>query len=114
MPDITYAGKSEGDYFDLFHLMADGSSDGENRRPVLEILISPDDKIWIAGVDGYGVMVPQETNGKVHRHTDEEFEAKGIDTEYVCLGAVAGYIVPRIATMMARVYCPKAKENGNG
>lgn len=111
MPDITYVGKSEGDYFDLFHLLADGDANGDNRRPVLEILVSPDDKIWIAGVDGHGNGIPQETNGEVHRHTDDQLEAAGIDTQYVCLGAVASYVVPRIATLMGRVYCPKSVKN---
>jgi hypothetical protein len=96
--DITYVGKSEGDYFDLFHFMADGD------RPVLEILVSPDNKIWVAGMTG--LSIPQETKGTVHRHKDDEFEAVGIDTEHVCLGSIAGYVVPRIATLMARVYCP--------
>lgn len=100
--DITYVGKSEGDYFDLFHYLSDGN------RPVMEILVSPDNVIWIAGTGGYGVGVPQETKGVVHRHTDDELEAVGIDTEYVCLGAIAAYVVPRIATLMARVYCPKS------
>lgn len=98
--DITYVGKSEGDYFDLFHFVADGD------RPVLEILVSPDDKIWVAGAGGYGQLVPQETKGTVHRHKDEQLEAAGIDTEHVCLGSISGYVVPRIATLMARVYCP--------
>lgn len=105
MPDITYVGKSDGDYFELFHLLADGTN-GENRRPVLEIAVSPDDKIWVAGVGGYGVGVPQETKGVVHRHKDEGFEDLGIDTEHVCLGSVMAYVVPRVATLMARVYCP--------
>lgn len=100
MPDITYVGKSDGDYFDLFHYLSDGN------RPVLEILVSPDNEIYVAGVGGYGQLVPQLTKGTVHRHTDEQLEQAGIDTEYVCLGAVASYVVPRIATLMARVYCP--------
>jgi len=105
MADITYVGKSEGDYFELFHYLADGN------RPVLEILVSPDDKIWISGVDGHGNGIPQETKGEAHRHTDDELEAVGIDTKYVCLGAVAAYVVPRIATLMGRVYCPKSVKN---
>jgi len=98
--DITYVGKSEGDYFDLYHYLSDGG------RPVMEILVSPDDKIWVAGCGGFGQGVPQETKGTIHRHTDEQLEAVGIDTAYVCLGSVAAYVVPRIATLMARVYCP--------
>ena len=103
MSDITYVGKSDGDYFDLFHYMSDGN------RPVLEILVDPSDKIWVSGVGGYGVAVPQETKGQAHRHTDEQLEAAGIDTEHVCLGAIAAYVQPRIATLMARVYCPDVK-----
>lgn len=102
--DITYVGKSNGDYFDLFHYLSDGN------RPVMEILVSPDNVIWIAGTCGYGVGVPQETKGRVHRHTDDELEAAGIDTAYVCLGAIAAYVVPRIATLMARVYCPTSEK----
>lgn len=106
MPDITYVGKSEGDYFELFHLLADGDASGSGRRPVMEVLVDPEDKIWVSGVAGYGVTVPQETKGTVHRHTDEELEAAGIDSQHVCLGAVMSYVVPRVATLMARVYCP--------
>lgn len=114
MPDITYVGKSEGDFFELFHMLADDISearDGSERRPVMEILIDPNDNIWISGVDGYGVPVPQMTHGKVHRHTDPELEEAGIDTEHVCQGAIAAYVVPRIATLMARVYCPRQTAN---
>lgn len=114
MPDITYAGQSDGGTFELFHLMADGDSDGQNRRPVLEILVDAEDKIWVAGVPsatvGLPATLPQVTKGTVHRHTDEQLEVAGIDTSYVCLGAVAAYVVPRIATLMARVYCPVIKQ----
>ena len=109
MPDITYVGKSEGESFDLFYLMADGG------RPVLEILVDSDNKIWVAAVPtGYGSLLatlPQQTKGEAHRHTDEQLaEAIGYDnaTE-ICLGAIAAYVVPRIATLMARVYCPMEK-----
>lgn len=112
MPDITYVGKSEGDYFDLFHLLADGT-DESTRRPVMEICISPDNEIYVSGVNGYGVLVPMLTKGKVHRHTDAELEQAGIDTEYVCLGSVMAYVKPRIATLMARVYCPNVHSDGN-
>lgn len=101
--DITYVGKSDGDYFELFHFLADGG------RPVLEILVDPEDKIWISGVTG--LTIPQVTNGEVHRHKDDEFEAVGIDTQHVCLGAIAAYVVPRVATLMARVYVPAQVRN---
>ena len=106
MPDITYVGKSDGDYFDLYHMLADGDSDGQNRRPVMEILVDPENHIWVCGING--LSIPQVTKGKVHRHTDPELAPIiGDDnaTE-VCLGSIAQYVVPRIATLMARVYCP--------
>lgn len=112
MPDITYVGKSEGDYFDLYHLLADDQSpkrDGSERRPVLEVLVCPENKIWVAGVTG--LSVPQETHGRVHRHTDAEL-AKHIgeaNATEICLGAVAAYVIPRAVTLMARVYCPHHK-----
>lgn len=102
MSDITYVGASEGDYFELFHLLSDGD------RPVMEILVDPYDRIWIAGVEGYGVAVPQLTDGTIHRHADEELETHGINTRFICLGAVMAYVVPRAAELMARVYCPRA------
>ena len=96
--DIVYVGKSDGDYFELFHYLADGG------RPVMEILIDPENKIWVSGMTG--LSIPQVTKGEVHRHTDEYFEIAGIDSEYICLGSIAAYVVPRIGTLMARVYCP--------
>jgi hypothetical protein len=104
--DITYVGKSEGSYFDLFHYLADGN------RPVLELLVCPENKIWIAATTG--LSVPQETKGVVHRHKDEELEAAGVDTEYICHGSIAAYVVPRIGTLMARVYCPAATKENHG
>lgn len=106
MPDITYVGKSEGESFDLFHYLADGN------RPVLEILVDSDDKIWIAAVPTeYGPLLatlPQQTKGEAHRHTDEQLaQAIGFENATtICIGAIAAYVVPRIATLMARVYCP--------
>lgn len=97
--DITYVGESDGGSFELFHYLADGN------RPVMEILIDREDKIWISKV---GEGVPQITKGEVHRHTDEELgEFLGKENvSFVCLGAIAAYVVPRIDTLMARVYCP--------
>lgn len=91
--DVTYVGKSEGDYFDLFHFLADGD------RPVLEVLVDPYDQIWICGVTG--LSIPQVTLGKTHRHSIVD----GVEP-VICLKSVATYVVPRIATLMARVYCP--------
>jgi hypothetical protein len=101
--DITYVGKSDGDYFDLFHVIVDG-------RPVMEILVCPENTVWVAGVSGFGVAVPQQTAGVVHRHRDEWFEQNGIDSEHVCLGSIRAFVVPRIASLMARVYCPTTQD----
>ena len=100
---ITYVGRSGGDYFDLFHVLSE-----DDERPVLEILVSPDNVIWIAGVTG--LSVPRETDGRVHRHRDAQLEEHGIDTEYVCLGSVAAFVRPRIAELMARVYVPTTSQ----
>lgn len=97
--DLTYAGEKNG--FELFHLLSDGD------RPVLEVLIDQEDAVWVAATDTTLVTaLPQRTKGVVHRHTDADLEALGIDSKHVCLGAVAAYVVPRAVTLMARVYCP--------
>ena len=99
--DLTYVGKADKGEFERYHLLADGD------RPVLEVLIDSSDAIWIAATDTTFVSaLPQQTKGVVHRHTDANLEAIGIDTELVCLGAIAAYVVPRAVTLMARVYCP--------
>lgn len=102
MPDITYVGR-ENDT-DVFHVLADGDSDGANRRPVLKVLVDDTDRIWVAAI---GESLPILTRGEAHRHMDEELERSGIDTRYVCLGSVVAYVGPRIVTLMARVYCPR-------
>jgi hypothetical protein len=110
--DMMYVGRSEGDYFEVFHYLADDQSkerDGSGNRPVLEILVCPENKIWIAGVNG--LSIPQETNGRAHRHIDPQLEDAGIDTEHVCIASIIKYIVPRAATMMARVYCPVSTQH---
>jgi hypothetical protein len=99
--DLTYEGKSAKGEFELFHLLSDGN------RPVLELLVDGEDAIWVAPVDTTLVSgVPQKTKGVVHRHTDADLEASGIDSAHVCLGALAAYVIPRATTLMARVYCP--------
>jgi hypothetical protein len=100
--DMTYVGESEGGTFDLFHFLSDGN------RPVLEILVSKEDNsIWVAGIDTTYILttLPQRTKGVAHRHP---LETDGVTFgEYVCMESVLVYILPRIVTMMARVYCPK-------
>lgn len=111
--DITYVGRSEGDYFDLYHVMTDVDEHGDESlnesRPMLEVLVDPDCAIWVAGVSGYGISVPVRTSGRAHRHIDPELEAAGIDTSIICLGSVGAYVRPRVGTLMARVYCPRAR-----
>jgi hypothetical protein len=98
--DLTYVGMSDEGY-EQFHLLADGN------RPVLNVMIDATDAIWVSALDdGVAINVPQRTKGVVHRHTDADLEASGIDSSHVCLGAVASYVVPRAVTLMARVYCP--------
>lgn len=101
--DITYVGESDGDYFSLFHLLADGD------RPVLEILVDPYDQLWVAGMTG--LSIPQQTAGTVHRHCDESLaEAIGRDNAtHICLGSIAAYVRPRVVDLLARVYCPETK-----
>lgn len=98
MDDITYVGQSEGNYFTLYHYLADGG------RPVMEILVDPDNEIWIAGVTG--LSIPQRTGFHVHRHRDHELEEFGIDTEHICIGSLNVVTSLHIIDFMARVYAP--------
>jgi hypothetical protein len=104
--DITYV-RQDGN-FEVFHYLADGN------RPVLNILVDTLDQIWIAAVEpplNYVTNTPQLTKGVAHRHTDEVLQTMGVTLETVCLQSIAAYIVPRIGTMMARVYCPNTAKN---
>jgi hypothetical protein len=114
MPQIDYVGTNLR--YDEFHLMADGNSDGSDRRPVLEIYVAQDNKIWIAGVEKPETF--QATNGEVHRHDMDDIAAADPETAMlmdlcgavhngICMGALTAYVIPRIATLMARVYVPK-------
>jgi len=95
---VSYVGKSEGDYFDLYHVVVED-------RPVLEILIDPEHYVWIAGMTG--LSVPQQTGVRIHTHTDPEFEAAGIDTEMICFGGLVALAHLHGITWMARVYVPQ-------
>lgn len=103
--NLTYVGKGENDV-DLFHFLADGD------RPVLTICVAHDDTIWVGPVDCKNWDL-QKTKGVIHRHPLDESDEilsqaiLGVPATNVCSGAIAQYILPRIATMMARVYCPK-------
>jgi hypothetical protein len=105
MDGLEYVGKGENNS-DIFHCIADGN------RPVLEIAVDVQDNIWIGRVGVSGFQM-QMTKGKIHRHPlDESDEILsqaliGEPPTDVCVDSIAQYIVPRIATMMARVYCPK-------
>lgn len=116
---LHYVGKSDGDFFDVFEYLADGKSDGTQSRPVLEVLVAPDDKIWVAGVttaNGLPLHVPQETNGRVHRHPLDELDDETAfmlnvsdsvePTSGICVASLYVYVYPRLATLMGRVYCP--------
>ena len=103
--NLTYAGKDNENNSDIFHFLADGN------RPVLQIVVDSQDRMWIGPVKCLGWEM-QLTKGTVHRHpTDEADEilanAMNLPVTDICMDAVVNYIVPRIATMMARVYCPK-------
>lgn len=82
----------------VFHFLADGN------RPVLEIYVDEstdtDAKlpILINGV-GKGPDDIQQTKGTTHA------DVSG-DKTRICMNCLAKYIVPRIATLMARVYVP--------
>lgn len=120
MEGLHYAGESDGGSFHLFHYLADGKSDGTDSRPVLEVLVDSDDRIWVAGIatDDAPLLVtlPQRTNGSVHRHPLGELDDETAvmlnvtgsvePVSGICVSSVYAYVYPRIATLMARVYCP--------
>ena len=105
MDNITYVGKGEN-AADLFHCIADGN------RPVMTIAVDIHDCIWIGPVNAKPSQM-QKTKGVVHRHPLDESDEilsqaiLGVPATDVCSGSIAQYIVPRTATMMARVYCPQ-------
>ena len=110
--NLTYVGKDESDN-DLFHYLADGN------RPVMVIAVQPhNDSVWIGPVDAKGWQM-QKTKGVVHRHPLDESDEilsqaiLGVSATDVCVGSIMQYILPRIATMMARVYCPQVKADAN-
>lgn len=98
--DVTYVGESDGDYFSLYHMLADGG------RPVMEILVDPDDQIWICGTTG--LSIPQQTVGTAHRHRDDDLAPiiGEVNATTICLGSIMAYVRPRALDLMARVYCP--------
>lgn len=104
--DIVYVGASGTDH--LIHFLADGD------RPILEIYV--DEKDVVDEQDGQqmlririnGIGRPlddiQPTRGTTH--TLAKIDENGVETR-ICVTCLARYIVPRIATMLARVYVPK-------
>jgi len=125
MPEIRFV-KTVG-ALDEFALLADGQSDGSDRRPVLALYVDrTDEALWIAPYDTKTGQPQtwsiQKTSGVMHRHplgeiaeTDPEtalmVDALGIvdgQTD-VCMGTMYHYVTERAFTLMARVYYPKAK-----
>ncbi len=95
MPGFAYVGKHETG-MDLIHLLADGD------RPVLEVYVNSAGKIFVNGV-GRPVDDMQLTKGEVHFHEHE-------GQEIVCPNAFMSYMIPRMHTLMARVYVPVETE----
>lgn len=98
--DIKHVSKNGARH--TFHYLADGD------RPVLVIYVdeSPEADaklpILINGV-GKGPDDIQQTKGVTHAAVQvSEDGAK----PYICINCLARYVVPRIGTLMARVYVP--------
>lgn len=103
--DIQYVTEHEKTV--VYNYMCDGN------RPVLRILVHTETlQIWVAAYDtSFVSAMPQKTNGIAHTHVDEDLAAEiGLENAtIICMGSVASYVVPRIGTLMARVYCPAPK-----
>lgn len=110
--NITYVGANGSDH--LFHFLADGD------RPVLEIYVDenaasnsdkPNLPIRINGV-GHPLDNVQVTKGLTHAepvHAVKDGQ-DGIEL-HICVGCLASYVLPRIVTLMARVYVPTVVDN---
>lgn len=100
--DLVHVGKNGNDH--LIHFTGDGD------RPLLEIYVEekPNDidaklPIRINGV-GHPLDNVQVTAGL--SHVTVSADENGV-TKSVCLNCIATYVVPRIHTLMGRVYVPK-------
>lgn len=100
---LEYLGVHGGDH--VFNGMADGD------RPVIVIYVKDsddDDEQLPIRINGVGNPPDdvQETHGITHMTA--EITDDGV-TRMPCIKCIAGYMIPRIATMMARVYIPQSK-----
>lgn len=109
MADLRYVGSSDNRH--LFHFLADGD------RPALEIYVNAkpgEDKLPIF-INAVGAPLDdmQETKGLTHMTSKLDTDVDGAPlgvTPLVCINCLAGYIVPRIHTLMTRVYVPKTAD----
>jgi hypothetical protein len=112
--DIVYVDEIRDDLTGMsiwsrFHYLDDGL------RPIMEILVDWKGNIWVAGIDTeitHDSVLPVLTKGMTHRHVDDAL-AKELGEENaseVCRDGLITYVLPRIATLMARCYVPKHPE----
>jgi len=105
--DIKWIRRDSG--WHTFHMLADGN------RPVLAMFVNENDPelvIWV-GDPRLAHLIKetwtgaQQTLGRAHTHP--KIDESGVTT-IVCIGSIASYVLPRIATLMARVYLPADAE----
>lgn len=124
MPTVEYV-QTWGQTGERFRLVTDGGT-----RPAMEILVDNDDSIYVAPIVHDNVIPGDcllQTKGKVHRHdpdqpiADEtgnpmgEFEQiviknHALSPTGVCMSSIYSYVMPRVATLMARCYAPQLPE----
>lgn len=98
--NIKHAGQVNGRH--QFNILADGN------RPVLEIFVdeSADEgaklPIFVKGV-GKGLDDLQATKGLTHAAV--KVDESGVQV-WICANCIVRYVLPRIVTLMARVYLP--------
>ena len=104
---IEWVSKTAG--WHTFHCLAD------DMRPIMALFVNendPDCAIWIGDIRmahmiGETWNFAQITKGRTHLHVDHDITDEGVTRHVrVCPGPIVQYIVPRSATMMARVYVP--------
>lgn len=109
MDGIAYVGETKGRH--KFHFLADGD------RPVLEVYVDLADTkpgveempIYINGID-FPEQKMQVTKGLTKMIPVAQVDDDGIPDGVTVVpdpALIVAYIVPRTATMMARVYVPK-------
>lgn len=124
MPTVEYV-QTWGQTGERFRLVTDGGT-----RPAMEILVDSDNSIYVAPIV-HDNLVPGtcvlQTKGKVHRHDSDQpilaedgtpapdFEQIIIKNHVlsptgVCMSSIYSYVMPRVATLMARCYAPQLPE----